>query len=101
VKRKPILVIVLLTVPSLIFGSVHQWHLIKAGNNANYWVGRRYSKCGRGDHGGAITATLFWNGSDTDVQITMKGSITTGDKLTVKETVTTRTTAVRIRHSNG
>jgi len=29
---------------------------------------------------------LFWSGSDTDVQITLKGSIT-GDKVAVKETV--------------
>jgi hypothetical protein len=85
VKRKLLLVLVLLTLPSLIFGSEHQWHWVKAGNNVTGWD----VATGNADvviNGGTITATLFWSDSEKDIQITLKGSIT-GDKLTVKETV--------------
>ena len=86
VERKLLLLLVLLAVPSPIFGSEHQWHWVKAGNNAiNGWD----IATGNADvviNGSAITATLFWSDSEKDIQITLKGSIT-GDKLTVKETV--------------
>jgi hypothetical protein len=79
-------VLVLLTLPSLLFGSEHQWRWVKAGNSdITGW------DVATGDadvviNGAAITATLFRSGSEKEVQMTLKGSVT-GAKLTVKETV--------------
>lgn len=84
VKRRPL--VILLMLPCLVLGGAHQWHWVKVNNNAmSGWD----VATGNADvviKGKQFTAALFWNGSDTDVQITLKGSIA-ADKLTVKETV--------------
>jgi len=76
----------LLCLPSLSAGADNRWHWVKVGNNVDHgW------DISRGDaivvvQNAQFTATLFWEGSTTDVQITLKGNVASG-KLTVKEVV--------------
>jgi len=72
---KPGFLYLLLALPSLTIGSEHEWHWVKAGNSAS---GGWDVSTGRADvtiKGGDVTATLFREDSDTDVQIILKGSI--------------------------
>jgi hypothetical protein len=68
------------------FGADSQWHWIKVGNNVDHaWdVSRGVAKIEISN--GQFTARLFWEGSDKDAQIPLKGSIS-GSAISARETV--------------
>jgi hypothetical protein len=77
---------VVCTAPVCVFAAENQWHWVKVGNNIDHGWDVSSGDAEVTINGGQLSAKLFWNGSSTDIQLALKGSIANGH-VTVKETL--------------